>query len=423
VAELDAQSGIDPGGKPRPFRRVKETTGWSGGSHPMEVAGFDRGDFGGASRFFATFPADLPDDACRFNRHPICDLCGLTFDAEIDTISWEQQSQETTRCQPATSAVPSSSPADITTGNGSALGPVQAGPLPDCEGREPSEPMPVASAADHSRTSKETTGSTAPIDAATRLNGEIARAARSAASLCGPCATDFARNLAAVRRGRSPEQLPGWASISGPNAPILSRSLALLAESLGSTDTIPTTASLKLWFGFARDAISTNTTPGNVDTSDGSGPQSLPGFPENQCRYIYCAKASRRDRNEGCEGMRTGSLGEHDGRQACLNSPGRLGITGEPINGDGRAKLQGNHHPTVKPTDLMSWLVRLITPPGGLVLDPFAGSGSTGKAAAIEGFRFLGIEREAEYVEIARARIAAVFAATPLFRDEDAADA
>jgi site-specific DNA-methyltransferase (adenine-specific) len=68
---------------------------------------------------------------------------------------------------------------------------------------------------------------------------------------------------------------------------------------------------------------------------------------------------------------------------------------------------RANIHPTVKPTDLMRYLCRLVTPPGGVVLDPFTGSGSTGKAAMLEGFRFVGIEREAEYVEIARARIAA----------------
>lgn len=67
----------------------------------------------------------------------------------------------------------------------------------------------------------------------------------------------------------------------------------------------------------------------------------------------------------------------------------------------------GNTHPTVKPTELMAYLCRLVTPPGGTVLDPFTGSGSTGKAAMREGFRFIGIEREAESVEIARARVAA----------------
>jgi site-specific DNA-methyltransferase (adenine-specific) len=67
----------------------------------------------------------------------------------------------------------------------------------------------------------------------------------------------------------------------------------------------------------------------------------------------------------------------------------------------------------VKPTPLMRWLCRLVTPPGGVVLDPFMGSGSTGKAAVLEGFSFVGIDREAEYVEIARRRIDA--ARLPLF--------
>jgi DNA modification methylase len=82
-------------------------------------------------------------------------------------------------------------------------------------------------------------------------------------------------------------------------------------------------------------------------------------------RFFYCAKASKRDRDEG------------------------------------------NNHPTVKPTDLMRYLCRLVTSPGGTVLDPFMGSGSTGKAAMLEGFGFIGIERDPEYVKIAEARIGA----------------
>lgn len=66
---------------------------------------------------------------------------------------------------------------------------------------------------------------------------------------------------------------------------------------------------------------------------------------------------------------------------------------------------EGNDHPTVKPTDLMAYLCRLVTPPGGVVLDPFLGSGSTGKAAMLEGFKFIGIEREVSYFSIAEARI------------------
>jgi site-specific DNA-methyltransferase (adenine-specific) len=74
-----------------------------------------------------------------------------------------------------------------------------------------------------------------------------------------------------------------------------------------------------------------------------------------------------------------------------------------------------NGHPTVKPVDLMRWLCRLVTPPGGLILDPFMGSGSTGVAAFGEGFRFLGMDISAEYCDIARRRIAG-----PLFAQEPA---
>jgi site-specific DNA-methyltransferase (adenine-specific) len=103
-------------------------------------------------------------------------------------------------------------------------------------------------------------------------------------------------------------------------------------------------------------------------SSKGSGlsPARAMGDSGSAARFFYCAKASKADRGSD------------------------------------------NKHPTVKPTDLMRYLCRLVTPPGGLVLDPFTGSGSTGNAAVLEGFRFIGIEREAAYVEIARARIAAV---------------
>jgi site-specific DNA-methyltransferase (adenine-specific) len=109
-------------------------------------------------------------------------------------------------------------------------------------------------------------------------------------------------------------------------------------------------------------------------------------------RFFYCAKASKRDRNEGLETFDVKRV--NDGRASGLSS-------GMP---EKAMAAQQNHHPTVKPTDLMRYLCRLVTPPGGVVLDPFMGSGSTGKAAMLEGFGFIGIEREADYVEIARAR-------------------
>ena len=73
---------------------------------------------------------------------------------------------------------------------------------------------------------------------------------------------------------------------------------------------------------------------------------------------------------------------------------------------------KGNNQPWVRPTELVRYLCRLITPPGGTVLDPFMGSGSTGKAAVMEGFCFIGIERETDYVNIARRRIAAARSTT-----------
>jgi DNA modification methylase len=80
---------------------------------------------------------------------------------------------------------------------------------------------------------------------------------------------------------------------------------------------------------------------------------------------------------------------------------------GASRQGNKGTSIAHNNHPTVKPTDLMRYLCRLVTPPNGVVLDPFMGSGSTGKAAVIEGFRFIGIEREEEYMKIAEARIRA----------------
>lgn len=99
-----------------------------------------------------------------------------------------------------------------------------------------------------------------------------------------------------------------------------------------------------------------------TETGEGIAPRPDAG---SAARFFYCAKASRRDRGDD------------------------------------------NTHPTVKPTDLMRWLVRLVTPAGGVVLDPFTGSGSTGKAAMLEGFQFIGCELNPDYIKLAEARIAA----------------
>jgi DNA modification methylase len=123
-----------------------------------------------------------------------------------------------------------------------------------------------------------------------------------------------------------------------------------------------------------------NATSAEIEASAGSA-----------ARFFYCAKASREDRNEGLPSSAAPavSAGATMGDRETADWPAR----------------NGNFHPTVKPTDLMRWLVRLVTPAGGTVLDPFMGSGSTGKAARLEAMKFIGVEMQPEYFAIARRRI------------------
>lgn len=129
-------------------------------------------------------------------------------------------------------------------------------------------------------------------------------------------------------------------------------------------------------------------------------------------RFFYVAKPSTAERNRGCWDLPTRTGGQATGRQ-----DGTAGVANAGA-GAGRTGNARNTHPTVKPIGLMRWLVRLITPPGGLVLDPFNGSGTTGIACAYEGRRYLGIEREAEYVEFSLRRIGSAF---PLLVADDEA--
>ncbi len=115
--------------------------------------------------------------------------------------------------------------------------------------------------------------------------------------------------------------------------------------------------------------------------TEGQRSPSAPAF----SRLFYATKASQAEREAGCE---------------------QLVATPSEIFTHGYRPARTNHHPTVKPLSLMRWLIRLIVPPGGVVLDPFAGSGSTGCAAVLEDRQFVGLERERAYVDIARARLA-----------------
>jgi site-specific DNA-methyltransferase (adenine-specific) len=128
--------------------------------------------------------------------------------------------------------------------------------------------------------------------------------------------------------------------------------------------------------------------PANV-LHDGSA-EILQGMGE-AARFFYTPKACKDDRDDGCEMM-------EEMPSRCMQSPD---TRGRPI------PTKSNIHPTVKPTDLMRYLCRMVTPTGGIVLDPFTGSGSTGRGAVLEGFRFIGCEMDADYIEIAKARILA----------------
>jgi DNA modification methylase len=114
-------------------------------------------------------------------------------------------------------------------------------------------------------------------------------------------------------------------------------------------------------------------------------------------RFFYCPKASGKDRNEGCE--------ELEEKESKTLNEYKNPSEGRTASKSGSPKK--NNHPTVKPTALMAYLCRLITPTGGVVLDPYMGSGSTGKAAVREGFSFVGIELDPDYYEIAKARVTA----------------
>ena len=117
-------------------------------------------------------------------------------------------------------------------------------------------------------------------------------------------------------------------------------------------------------------------------------------------RFFYCAKASRAERNAGLDGLPVLTGGEATDRV-----DGSAGLS-SPRAGAGRTGTSTNPHPTVKPLALMRYLIRLVTPPGGVVLDPFLGSGTTAVAAILEGFDWLGCEITEDYWPIIEARVA-----------------
>jgi hypothetical protein len=142
----------------------------------------------------------------------------------------------------------------------------------------------------------------------------------------------------------------------------------------------------------------------SVNTSFASGQETEGGQRQmgdsgGASRFFYVAKANKKDRNEGLDGLdEKGKVYNGKSDESAGNAPGS-------VEDKFTTKPQANHHPTVKPTSLMEYLVALVCPVGGVVLDPFTGSGSTGKAAIRKGMKFVGVEMTDEYLPIIKGRL------------------
>jgi site-specific DNA-methyltransferase (adenine-specific) len=151
----------------------------------------------------------------------------------------------------------------------------------------------------------------------------------------------------------------------------------------------------------ARNKNGTKETPAGHSYGFKAQPQKVSGHNDSggASRFFYVAKASKRDRNEGLDELLETTAADMVDRE-----PDSAGMN-SPRAGAGRTSGAKNFHPTVKPTSLMEYLIKLVTPPNGTVLDPFTGSGSTGKAAILQGFDFIGIEMTQEYLPIIEGRL------------------
>jgi len=199
------------------------------------------------------------------------------------------------------------------------------------------------------------------INAVASLSAKIVRNVKSAETLCDLCVIAIALSLAQATQGQTEQSPPSLVFMDERKGQILSQCLAQYVEAMGNTGIITTTAALTILLGYVFHAIQNSTTKEQSEA-----------LRQSVCSdsMKYHAKASQKDRS--CDGA------------------------------------VENIHPTVKNRSLMRYFCKLITPPGGIVLDPFGGSGSTAIGAIEEGFNYLLIEKEEEYHAIALDRIAAI---------------
>ena len=392
VAMLDAQSGMS-----RSSDHIRHRTGrngYDGGWGALPVAG--TADAGGASRFFQVFTPD-------------CWLCG---GLRHGTMSVTQVVTGDVPCRNVASAASHTSQG---TKDSDSVPPHAPQPQPqDSVANSPSGSTSAPSAGRLSPPTLGTGASTVPQIAQSWHAEQIAPLVRSVASLCEPCATAIARVLVALRHNPNQASTPLAGYMPEHKKQTLFQSLALYAESLGSTGTTPTIASLKLWYGYARHAIENTTAAPDSSPSPRAftSPEKDPLFsPAERSSFRYQAKPSRAERDRGLEHLPRTSAADMVDR-----TEGSAGMQ-SPRAGAGRTGGGHNHHPTVKPIALMKHLVGLITPPGGTVLDMFCGSGTTGCACAALGFDFIGIEQDQSYIDIAALRIQAATPTQPALQE------
>jgi DNA modification methylase len=289
------------------------------------------GDSGSAARFFASFPVEKE---CR------CGLCRLLYVPDSHT---------TDECN--ANAAASTLPTSSTQADGSAPSGVADSSLRVASDIKSRSQRSARGAGVGSSPCPPQRRSTAQSSAPTPPTSSLVQNVKSAANLCGSCATAIAHALVEARQHRSAASIPFPGSIDGRSSQILRQSIALYVAGREDTDIITTTPSLKILLGSVFHAIA-ESTPGSAGEQLASS--------EKSRRFWYDSKADADDR-------------------------------------------LGSRHPTVKPVSLMQWLVRLVTKKGGTVLDCFAGTGTTGEAAWREGCRAILIEREEEYIsDIAR---------------------
>ena len=171
-----------------------------------------------------------------------------------------------------------------------------------------------------------------------------------------------------------------------------------------------TTKSIKRGTNYNKEYDTTNSITGFTPPTTAYSDNNTYADSGGASRFFYCPKASKKDRNEGCDALEE-KMSAHSVADKCAKCGKFLGASANVCKCEEPERVgisNKNFHPTVKPTTLMEYLIKLVTPKGGKVLDPFMGSGSTGKGAVLNDYSFVGIELSPEYFAIAESRIKSV---------------